>query len=284
MTSAKPVSNGHVTPELRRIVACHQPTYLPWAGLLHKVALADCFVVMDTVAFSRSGWQNRNRIKGAEDAFWLTVPLVRDSLRHGRLDAVEIASVHGARDWQDRHWNALRRCYARAPYWPDYAPRFEAIYQEKQWRLLADLNLALLETLLDAFGLRTELVMASDLDPAGRKSDLILDLCIQTEAAVYVSGALGHNYLVEQDFTDRGIRVLSQDYRISPYPQRFGDFVSHLSAVDILFNCGQDSRQVLLAGNLTRTAVRTALEQRRWPPTVNPIDPASAAERPSDES
>lgn len=257
---------GTATTLPLRIVTCHQPAYLPWLGFLHKVALSDCFVVMDTVAFSRSGWEHRNRIKGANGSFWLTVPLVAESLRYGRLDAVRIATDYGAGRWQEKHWNALRRSYVRAPYWPDYADRFEAIYREKQWLRLRDLNLAVLNVLLQAFGLQTEMPLASDLGPVGKKSDLILDQCVRTDAAIYVSGALGRNYLVERDFTDRDIRILYQDYRATSYRQQFGDFVPNLSAIDTLFNCGPDCAQVLLTGNLSKTEVLASIGQDRWPP------------------
>jgi hypothetical protein len=44
-------------------------------------------------------------------------------------------------------------------------------------------------------------------------------------------------------FQDSGIRVIVQDFKHPVYPQLFGDFQSHLSIVDLLFNCGPDSLQ-----------------------------------------
>jgi hypothetical protein len=60
-------------------VAVHQPQYLPWLGYLAKWAAADVFVFLDTVQYEKNGWQNRNRIRTADGAHWLTVPV------HARL-------------------------------------------------------------------------------------------------------------------------------------------------------------------------------------------------------
>ena len=72
-------------------VAIHQPHYLPWLGYLAKWAAADVFVFLDTVQYTKNGWQNRNRIKTATGPQWLTVP-VHAKLGMG-IDAVTVASA-----------------------------------------------------------------------------------------------------------------------------------------------------------------------------------------------
>jgi hypothetical protein len=41
-----------------RIVTGHQPVYLPWLGLFHKISLADVFVLMDDVQYLVRDWNN----------------------------------------------------------------------------------------------------------------------------------------------------------------------------------------------------------------------------------
>ena len=92
-------------------VAIHQPHYLPWLGYLAKWAAADVFVFLDTVQYTKNGWQNRNRIKTATGPRWLTVPV------HARLgmplDAVMVAS---GQPWHTRHRRAIEHAYAGARY------------------------------------------------------------------------------------------------------------------------------------------------------------------------
>ena len=57
------------------IVSIHQPQYLPWLGYFDKIDRADVFVLLDTVQYKKNEWQNRNRIKTARGAQWLTVPV-----------------------------------------------------------------------------------------------------------------------------------------------------------------------------------------------------------------
>jgi hypothetical protein len=61
------------------------------------------------------------------------------------------------------------------------------------------------------------------------------------EADIFYEGSSGKNYLDLPKFAAADIRVIFQEYQCQPYPQLFGEFISHLSAVDLLFNCGPDS-------------------------------------------
>ena len=49
-------------------------------------------------------------------------------------------------------------------------------------------------------------------------------------------------------FQESGIRVVTQEYNHPEYPQCFGEFESHMSIIDLIFNCGPDSLSVLRKG------------------------------------
>jgi hypothetical protein len=50
-------------------------------------------------------------------------------------------------------------------------------------------------------------------------------------------------------FAQRGVRVLTQSFEHPVYPQLFHGFQSHLSVVDLIFNCGPDSAEVIRNAN-----------------------------------
>jgi hypothetical protein len=49
-------------------------------------------------------------------------------------------------------------------------------------------------------------------------------------------------------FAQAGIAVSAQAYRHPVYPQQYTPFVSHLSVIDLLLNCGPESLAVLRSG------------------------------------
>ena len=53
------------------------------------------------------------------------------------------------------------------------------------------------------------------------------------------------NYLKEDQFNAHNIEVKYQDFSHPVYPQLYGEFVSALAAIDLLFNCGPNSLSIL---------------------------------------
>jgi hypothetical protein len=228
----------------RHVLTAHQPVYLPWLGLFHKIASAPTFVSFDGVQYLPKDWNNRNRIKTPNGAEWLTVPV----LRHGHRDKpiVEI-EINNVVPWRRKHWRALELSYRKAPYFDEYAAALEAVY-EREWRYLTELDEHLLLWFLEMLGIEVRFLKASELGLEGRKSDLVLDMCKRLGADVYIFGALGRDYAKVEEFAAAGVRVVFQDYRHPVYPQLHGAFEPYLSVVDLLFNCGPASLDVLMSG------------------------------------
>ena len=225
-------------------MTAHQPVYLPWLGLFHKIAVADTFVSFDGVQYLPKDWNNRNRIKTAGGIQWLTVPVITKGHREKPIADIEI---NNALPWRRKHWSTLVHAYGKAPFWDDYASVLEDVYA-RDWHRLAELDEHLLRSLLDVLGINVRFLRASDFAFAGRKSDLVLDMCTTLEASVYVFGALGRDYADLQAFRRAGVAVRFQDYRHPVYPQLHGEFVPYLSVIDLVLNCGPDSLEILMNG------------------------------------
>ena len=56
-------------------VAIVQSSYIPWKGYFDLIRASDEFILLDDVQFTRRDWRSRNRIKTAQGAAWLTVPI-----------------------------------------------------------------------------------------------------------------------------------------------------------------------------------------------------------------
>lgn len=230
------------------ILTDHQPVYLPWLGLFHKIALADEYVFLDTVQYLKRDWNNRNKIKTPQGDLWLTVPVRSAGQFEQKLTDVLIDNTQ---DWRKKHWRAFEMSYGKAPFWDRYASFLGDLYQ-REWTHLNDLNETIFRYLLEALHLNPRIHLARDLHLQGEKSDLMLDMCRQLGADVFVFGALGRDYADVESFQRAGIQVVFQDYRHPVYRQLWGSFASHLTVFDLLFNCGDDSHDILLSGNTSR--------------------------------
>jgi hypothetical protein len=225
------------------IVSINQPAYLPWLGYFHRIAVSDAHIVLDHVQFEKNSFTNRNRIRTPENWCWLTVP-VRTAGKFGDLAINEI-EISGEKKWAPKHWQSLRLNYSKAPFFAQHAAFFEGIYA-RPWQKLADLATEITAYLLDAFGIRTKMYFSSQMSVPGKKDELVLNLCRELGATVYLSGSLGRNYLQEELFSNQGIAVRYDDYRHPTYPQVYPGFEAYMAAVDLLFNTGPASLEIIM--------------------------------------
>jgi len=225
------------------IVSINQPAYLPWLGYFERIARSDLHVVLDHVQFEKNSFTNRNKVRVKEGTAWLTIPLATKG-RFGDL-AIQHLEFAAGDPWRKKHWATLRMNYARAPHFAAYAPAYEALYA-REWPGFMPFVRAMLEQQLRDLEIATPLVYSSELSVGGTKSELVLNLCRHTAATVYLSGALGRDYLDAASFAAAGIEVRYQDYAHPTYAQVWPGFESHICVLDLLFNHGPASRDILL--------------------------------------
>jgi hypothetical protein len=229
------------------IVAIHQPNFLPWLGYLERMAQSDLFIILDHVQFERRNYQNRTLIRLEDEARWLTVPVVQLSQKETIIEKrVDNPDEIKTRWWGPSHFLTLRYAYRKAPYLDLYAPRLQQIL-EARWEKLVDLNLATLDFLREAFDIRTPMVRSSELQVEGARSELMLNLCKVAGANTFLGGMGGsRGYLDQEAFKAAGMGVAWQQFHHPRYAQcGTGPFLPGLSALDLLFNCGPESRNLL---------------------------------------
>jgi hypothetical protein len=230
------------------ILTAHQPVYLPWLGLFHKIALADLFCYFDIAQYQTKDFNNRNKIKTHSGEIWLSVPV--ESKNHFSKSVGEIRVVQDG--WQRKHFKSISMAYQKAPYFSDYIGQMEELLTMQSFETLSDLNLGILRFAMRNLEIWTPIVKASDYSFHGVKSDLVLDMCRQLNADVYIFGSQGRDYADVDSFKACGIEPYFQDYRHPQYRQLHGEFKPFMSVIDLLFNEGPRSREILLSGNDTR--------------------------------
>jgi WbqC-like protein len=248
-----------VTPQSQgATVVILQPGYLPWLGFFDQLRRADVFVYYDDVQYDKHGWRNRNRIKTQSGPLWLTVPV-----KHGGegLPRIRDVEIDARTPWARKHVASLRQAYARAPFLGSYLPALEELL-ERPWERLVDLDIACADLMAEWFGLhpttaqqtrgrdpgrRPRIERSSGLGIGGERSERLVKICRHFGASTYVSGDAAAGYLDVGLFERNGIAVEWQRYIHPTYPQLHGVFVPHLSALDLLFNCGEEAPLIAFA-------------------------------------
>ena len=181
------------------IVSINQPAYLPWRPYFDRIAMSDLHIVLDHVQFEKGSFTNRTKIQLPDGRLiWLTVPVEKGL----PINTTKIVGDH----WRDKHLGTL---------WQTFGRSIDILVSPR--RMLRDLLAEQLEVLRTILGIQTEIVSSSHLRIEEKGSALILALCREVEADVYLSGPLGRNYLDLPAFERAGIEVRFHDY-VPPDP------------------------------------------------------------------
>jgi len=218
-------------------VAVLQSNYIPWKGYFDIISQVDEFIFYDDVQYTNRDWRNRNKIKTPNGLLWLSVPVGAE--RNRLICEVEIQN----KDWQKKHWQSILQFYRKAPFFSEYKSFFEDFYLSTIHSNLSDMNISLIKRISsEILDIKTNFRDSREFDLQGKKENRILELLEKTEATHYLSGPSAKDYICEQHFSDRNIKLEWMDYSGYPeYKQLFGKFEYEVSILDLIFNVGSDS-------------------------------------------
>jgi hypothetical protein len=171
------------------------------------------------------------------------VPVLTKGRSGQCINEVEISEAD--KKWKERSWKSIQYNYGAARYFDNYQGFFRDLYGVRNWTRLAGLNVHIIRYISQILEIDTELVLASDLGVPGRGTQLLLGICQKLGADTYISGAFGREYLDESPFIHQGIQVEFQDFHHPKYEQVYEPFIPQMSVVDLLFNCGYRSKELI---------------------------------------
>ncbi|WP_079084953.1 WbqC family protein [Streptomyces dysideae] len=224
-------------------VTIHQPEHLPWLGLLAKVAASELWIVLDSVPYRKNYFQNRNRVLLGGRPTWVTVPVTAPfGTPIGDVRICEVPS------WRRRYRGRLSQAMFGMPGAHKVDDLLSSVDSAAPGSSLADLNLNLSDWLLAQFDVKVPRIRSSELDAAGTKGELIINLCRAVGADEYLAGPSGRDYLDLEAFARQGIKVSFFDFDHPTYPQDGDTFVPCLSAVDACARLAPEELPPLLSG------------------------------------
>jgi hypothetical protein len=224
------------------IVSIHQPNYIPWLGFFNKILLSDIYIIFDDIQYPRGkDYANRNQIKTNNSKLWLTLPIIgKSELR--LWNKIELNN----NGWQQKHLSTIKTFYKKAPYFKNYYSQLEEIYL-KNHNKLVDFNVDLIKFFLKALDKDIKILYSSDIKTDLKGIDKIFYILKYVQATKYISGSGegSRKYIKKEDFDKNNIELIWQEYKHPTYKQLYEDFIPQLSIIDLLFNEGPNSKNII---------------------------------------
>ncbi|MEK6859092.1 MAG: WbqC family protein [Nanoarchaeota archaeon] len=222
-------------------VAIHQPNFLPYLGFFDKCDYADVVILYDSAQFSKNDFQNRNRLRKSVGWRWITIPVsykFKDSIAKVRF---------ASNRWQCEHLAIIEQNYNRATHYKKYISSLMRLYNASG-DSLANFNMSLIKFFFDELGIKKKIILSSELGISSSSTQALVDMCKKVGATEYVSGVDGRNYLDLKLFKKENFKVAFQEYQHPIYNQCYSGFEPHMSILDLLFNKGPNSLNIIRSG------------------------------------
>ena len=199
--------------------------------------------MFDDVQYPRGkDYANRNQIKTNNGKMWLTASVL------GKKDLKPWNQVKiNNNGWKEKHLSNIKSFYKKSPYFEKYYPMIEKIYNE-EYDLLIDFNLDLIVYFLICLDKNIKVELSSNIKTELTGLDKIMYILKNQKATKYISGdgEGSKRYIDEQLFKDNNIELIWQNYKHPTYKQLYGKFIPYLSILDLLFNEGPNSKDIIL--------------------------------------
>jgi hypothetical protein len=223
-------------------IAISQPRFMPALNYFNRIALVDVFVYLDVVRYSKRDWENRNKIKLNSAPTWISAPVIKsntEEIRYKQIDPLN--------KWREKHLSMIFHAYSKAPFYYKYIDEIKHLYYLKVETLM-EFNLNFIDFFCKVLNINSQFINSSELGVSGTGQELLISICNKTGCNQYISGAEGRNYIDSNVWDEASIEVLYHDYEYQKYEQLGEEFVPWLSVLDLIFNQGDKSKEIILMG------------------------------------
>jgi len=215
-----------------------QPSYIAWRGYFDQIRRADLFIFYDDVQYDKHGWRNRNQIKTAQGKQWLTIPVYSKGVTNGL--PIKDVRIDWSKPWAKNHLKSLVVAYNKAPYFKEYLPLLESVFDRRD-ECLADFTIETSIILAHQLGFASTRFMRSSQMTGieGQKTDRVINILKQVGATHYYCGPLASSYMEPDKFEQAGIPFEYMQYNYPEYPQLYPPYDPQVSILDLLFMTGE---------------------------------------------
>jgi hypothetical protein len=210
----------------------HQPNFFPWLGYFDKIKRSDIFVFLDHVQTPKKGssWFNRTQLRCFDKEIFYTCPINRPS---------GVITIHQTQfsdpEWKVNFMAVLKNYYRNSPNCSDVCHDLSGLIHKKDYEYLADLNKDIIVHFSKYFGYAAQFVSSTNLGIKTKATEMLIDICKQVGADVYLCGGGASGYQKDELFEKKGIDLIYQNFVSEPYgnPE---NYLPGLSIIDYLMS------------------------------------------------
>lgn len=201
----------------------------------------DEIIFLDDVQFEKRSWQQRNKIKDSKKTLYLTVSVNTKGKFSQNINDVLINHNF---ETLDKILKSIYFNYKSSDYFDLYFKEFENIFSNKTEKLI-DLNISLINKINDFLEINNnKIILSSSIKSKKKKFDLIYDIFNKSEATELLSTIGTKKYF--PDTLPKKMKVKFYEYiEKNTYKQLYGEYTPNLSIIDILFNLGPKTKDLI---------------------------------------
>lgn len=229
----------------QKIITQHQPEFMPWMGFFYKILHCDTFIILDAVQFKKNHFSNRNKIRIPNKEGWqyINIPVYINGNSTQNFNEVIVLDLK-SKNWKNKLLKSIYFSYKKTDYFDQVYSLIENCININTNKLI-DINIALIFAILDFLEIKKEILLQSDLNIHSSGTQLMVDTTLRCNSNIYLSGPSGKKYLDHKLLKQHNIEVIFKDFTHPIYKQVHGEFISHMSIIDLLFNNGKQSKNIL---------------------------------------
>jgi len=225
------------------IVSIHQPNFFPWIGFFDKMNRSDQFIFLTSSTRSKNDkYLTRTKVLNNAKSQYLSVPL---GVKHKQISIKQLM-MPTDNQWKVKVLNIIKESYRSSNHFDEVYGDIEGLLM-CEYEYFSDYSINIIKFLISKLHIDTELHIDTDFNQDfGVSSQRLVALCKKVGGDIYLSGNGAKVYNDNKLYSENSLELIYQDYIAPTYTQMSNEFVSGLSIIDVLFNCGFEGAEKLL--------------------------------------
>ena len=208
--------------------AVMQPYLFPYLGYYQLVNSVNTFVFYDDVNFIKRGYINRNNILSNGKSLRFTIPVINAS--QNKL-INELSFDKNVK----KILKTIEQSYKKAPYFEHVFPLVESVLNNEN-RRVDHLCAKSISVVFDYLGINKDFYFSSELEYNRDLSaaDKLIAMADVLKSSDYINSPGGKSLYNKEYFAKKEISLSFIEIEKYEYSQNTGEFIPHLSMIDVL--------------------------------------------------